>query len=199
MEPPVVSITHAKSTVSAGIATMLFACNGDIFANTNRRVATVLITDYAGGLAAAWERRARGSTVPGIIVVTDRVREWELRIALDSGVDCILTEHCDAGELAAALACTQCGRGYLSASIAERARASLRLKQLTHRERQVLQMVGKGLCNKSIARALGIAEVTAKRHLQHMMNKLGAQSRTQAVVIGCASGLIDLDEAGYVT
>lgn len=63
---------------------------------------------------------------------------------------------------------------------------------LTARERQVLELVSRGLPNKGIARALGISENTAKFHLASLMTKLGAASRTEAVTIGARRGLIVL-------
>jgi DNA-binding NarL/FixJ family response regulator len=192
-----VSVSHGKPTVSAGIRSILSRSPDHSIAVVSAGTAhhdpsAIVITDYEGGLAAARERYCRRDERPRVIVVTDRIREWELRTALDSGIDGILTENCDSGELIEALDCIRRGVPYLSASIAERAKASLRRQKLTDRERQVLELVGKGLCNKSIAKGLGIAEVTAKIHLQHMMGKLGAHSRTQAVVIGNSLGLLDL-------
>jgi DNA-binding NarL/FixJ family response regulator len=61
---------------------------------------------------------------------------------------------------------------------------------LTPRELQVLQLVAQGLPNKSIARALGISENTAKFHVASLSGKLGASSRTEAVTLAARRGLI---------
>ena len=53
---------------------------------------------------------------------------------------------------------------------------------LTPREREVLQLLAEGLPNKSIADRLAISEHTVKFHVNALMGKLGAQSRTEAVV-----------------
>jgi ATP/maltotriose-dependent transcriptional regulator MalT len=56
------------------------------------------------------------------------------------------------------------------------------LECLTRREREVLELMGDGLTNGEIARRLYIAESTAKRHVHHVLAKLGVRSRLQAVL-----------------
>jgi RNA polymerase sigma factor (sigma-70 family) len=57
------------------------------------------------------------------------------------------------------------------------------LEALTDRERQILEMVSRGMQNKNIASALGLSEYTVKIHLHHIITKLGAHNRTQAAAI----------------
>lgn len=61
---------------------------------------------------------------------------------------------------------------------------------LTRREREVLRILGEGLPNRGIARRLGIAEKTVKNHLASIFVKLGAQGRTQAVLLAIRMDLI---------
>ena len=63
---------------------------------------------------------------------------------------------------------------------------------LTPRERDVLQLMAKGLPNKLIAVRLSISQHTAKFHVSAIMTKLGAASRTEAVTIGARRGLLIL-------
>jgi len=63
---------------------------------------------------------------------------------------------------------------------------------LTPREMQVLQHMAEGLPNKQIARELGISPNTVKFHVNAILSKLGAQSRTEAVVRATRAGLIAL-------
>jgi DNA-binding NarL/FixJ family response regulator len=63
---------------------------------------------------------------------------------------------------------------------------------LTERELEVIHLVAEGLPNKQIAHKLGISEHTVKFHLNALMGKLGAQSRTEAVVRATRLGLIAL-------
>ena len=61
---------------------------------------------------------------------------------------------------------------------------------LTPREQEVLQLLAEGLPNKAIASQLNISEHTVKFHVNAIMGKLGAQSRTEAVTRATRAGLI---------
>jgi DNA-binding NarL/FixJ family response regulator len=63
-------------------------------------------------------------------------------------------------------------------------------EELTPRETEVLQLLAEGLPNKTIAHRLDISEHTVKFHVNAIMGKLGAQSRTEAVVRATRLGLI---------
>ena len=63
---------------------------------------------------------------------------------------------------------------------------------LTERESEVLQLVAEGLTNKAIARQLHISDHTVKFHVNAVMTKLNAQSRTEAVVRATRMGLLRL-------
>lgn len=64
------------------------------------------------------------------------------------------------------------------------------IEDLTPRESEVLQLLAEGLSNKAIARRLGISDHTVKFHVNAIMTKLAAQSRTEAVVRATRLGLI---------
>lgn len=63
---------------------------------------------------------------------------------------------------------------------------------LTNREQEVLRLLAQGLTNKAIAHQLGITEHTVKFHVNAIMGKLDAQSRTDAVIRATRAGLISL-------
>jgi DNA-binding NarL/FixJ family response regulator len=63
---------------------------------------------------------------------------------------------------------------------------------LTPREEEVLKLLAEGMTNRAIGRVLNISEHTAKFHIQALMGKLGAQSRTEAVVRATRMGLLTL-------
>ncbi len=64
------------------------------------------------------------------------------------------------------------------------------VEPLTSRELEVLRLLADGLPNKTIARRLGISEHTVKFHVNAILGKLGAASRTEAVVRATRLGLI---------
>ena len=76
----------------------------------------------------------------------------------------------------------------------KRSEAAKKLSEeaLSEREIEVLGHVAAGNRNRDIAGKLFIAEETVKVHLRHIMDKLGAQGRTQAVTIAVLRGIIHL-------
>jgi DNA-binding NarL/FixJ family response regulator len=77
-----------------------------------------------------------------------------------------------------------------AASPVQPADSAAPLEPLTPRELEVLQLLAEGLPNKAIARRLDISDHTVKFHVNAILGKLGAQSRTEAVVRATRLGLI---------
>ncbi len=65
-------------------------------------------------------------------------------------------------------------------------------EDLTAREIEVLRKIASGNRNRDIAELLFISEETVKVHIKHVMEKLGARDRTQAVAIAVRRGIIQL-------
>ena len=65
--------------------------------------------------------------------------------------------------------------------------------QLTARERELLAFVVQGLSNKAIARKMAISENTVKYYMKNILQKLGAQNRTEAAAHALRTGLVSLD------
>ena len=61
---------------------------------------------------------------------------------------------------------------------------------LTGREQDVMDLVAAGLCNKEVARRLGIALGTVKAHVRVVLDKLGVSTRVQAVIVARQRGLV---------
>jgi DNA-binding NarL/FixJ family response regulator len=69
-------------------------------------------------------------------------------------------------------------------------RAAPLLPHLSKREMQVLRLMACGLSTKEIAENLGVSPVTARNHITHVVSKLGAANRLQAVVYASQQRLI---------
>lgn len=65
------------------------------------------------------------------------------------------------------------------------------LRQLTHRELEVLSLLARGWSNQSIARELSVAEVTVRSHVSHIFDKLDVSNRTEAALHALRSGLVE--------
>ena len=185
-----VLVEHADPLVYAGLLTTLrrepefdVRCASDAADGP----AEVIVTDYAAGLRRAVESR-RG---PRVLIVTPNDREHEIRIALESGVHGYLLLGRPVEELAEAVRTLGRGLRYLALEVSQRMADSLTREQLTGRETQVLRLLARGLCNKSIAQQLDIGLGTVKAHVRGILAKLEASSRTEVVSIAVQRGLIE--------
>jgi len=80
-----------------------------------------------------------------------------------------------------------------SAVFEQRTRPAEEIEQaLTHRELEVMQQLAAGRTNRDIASILGITEHTVKFHVNSILEKLGAESRTEAVVRAARLGIVVL-------
>ena len=64
------------------------------------------------------------------------------------------------------------------------------IEQLTPREYEVLKLVAEGLSNSEIGRELVLSEATIKTHVSHVLNKLDARDRVQAVIMAYEAGIV---------
>ena len=62
---------------------------------------------------------------------------------------------------------------------------------LTQREREILQLLADGMSNADVAGQLFISQETVKSHVRHILTKLEADTRTQAVAIALREAMID--------
>jgi len=122
----------------------------------------------------------------------------EATTVLRSGAHGLMPRDADGAKLSAALVAVARGLRVFAAEFARPFSPSAGntpadlVEPLTPRELEVLQLVAEGLPNKSIARALDISEHTVKFHINALLGKLNASSRTEAVVRATRAGLIML-------
>jgi DNA-binding NarL/FixJ family response regulator len=154
-----------------------------------------LVMPRLDGVAAM---RALRERVPGarVIVLTSFLDDDKLLPALRAGAAGYLLKNAQPQELARAVRAAHAGEALLDPVVAARLVDALAgqadpLGQLTPREREVLELIGRGFPNKRIAHELGITEKNVKTHVGHVLAKLGVTDRTQAAVVAVRAGLID--------
>jgi DNA-binding NarL/FixJ family response regulator len=153
----------------------------------------VLICDYDSGMESVRQQCLRASMTPrapGVVIVTWCDSEADVRAALQAGIGGYLMCNCSLHQLVEAVRCVERGMPYLCELAAARVAKSLTRTPLTLRESEILQLMASGLPNKRIASQLGIALGTVKAHAKAIMDKLGANSRTEATVIAAQRGLL---------
>jgi DNA-binding NarL/FixJ family response regulator len=185
-DPIRVRIRHADPLIAAGTAAALAGQPG-IDLRDGGSDADVLVADYDA--AIVWLGDARSPRI-GVLVLSWRDGEAEIRRALQCGARGYLLGRCSLDELAAAVRNVGSGRQHLCAAAAQRLAQSLRCTPLTARETEVLRLMALGLPNKRIASRLTIALGTVKAHIQAILAKLEARSRTEAAVIADQRGLL---------
>jgi len=121
--------------------------------------------------------------------------EGQAAEALGAGARGVVRRDAGAARLAAAVRAVAEGLMVLDAVAAEsvlrpRPAAPATVEHLTPREQEVLQLLAQGLSNKLIAVRLGISDHTVKFHVNAILGKLGAQSRTEAIAQAARLGLV---------
>ena len=155
----------------------------------------------AHGFSALVHLRALHPQLP-IVVVSAREEPAVMRRALDHGAIGFIPKSADAKTLGEAISSVLEGDRWAPpaalnapATAADEHDAAHRLRDLTPQQFRVLQMLGSGLLNKQIAFDLGVSEATIKAHVTAILRKLGANNRTQAVLI---AGRLALDPSAIV-
>lgn len=132
--------------------------------------------------------------VPVLALVPDEAHAGE---ALAAGARAVLFRDADGPSLLAALQALLRGLVVLDETLLDTLRPRVAsgeppAEALTPRELEVLQLLSEGLANRRIAERLGIGERTVKFHVNAILGKLGAASRTEAVVVAARLGLVTL-------
>jgi DNA-binding NarL/FixJ family response regulator len=127
-----------------------------------------------------------------IIVLTTFEGDVEIQRALEAGARGYMLKSMPPRELLEVIRQVHAGKKRVPAEVASSLAEHLSDEALTTREIDVLRHVAGGNRNRDIAEQLYISEETVKVHVKHIMEKLGANDRTQAVAIAVRRGIIQL-------
>jgi DNA-binding NarL/FixJ family response regulator len=186
---PDIRLVQSVETVDAAVAA-LSRYNPDIV------LVDVRLRDEDGLSAIGTLLAAR----PGVRIVVFSAYDVDEYVfgAIRAGARGYLLKGAASGELALALRKVFAGESYLSPSLSAKLVDEMQARQhgsrlLTARQVMVLRLMAAGLSNREIAGSLAISERTVKFHVTSILNKLGADNRTQAVALAGRRGILPLE------
>jgi DNA-binding NarL/FixJ family response regulator len=198
--PPRLLVVGEDALARAGLRALAEAAGLHVAADVPPAEAEDVGEDEAD--AAAWDVGARGaldglrglsSRLPVVAVLWSDEQAGE---ALAAGARAVLLRDRVEDRLLPAVTAAAAGLVALDEGLAEsvlRPRptpAPALAEPLTPREVEVVQLLAEGLTNRRIGERLGISEHTAKFHVNAILGKLGAQSRSEAVAQAARLGLV---------
>jgi len=127
-----------------------------------------------------------------VIMLTTFEGDVEIQRSLEAGARGYLLKSMPPKELVEGIRLAHTGRKCIPPELAAHLAEHLGDESLTDREIEVLRHIAGGNRNRDIAERLFISEETVKVHIKHIMEKLGASDRTQAVAIAVRRGIIQL-------
>ncbi|MDR1427460.1 MAG: response regulator transcription factor [Bifidobacteriaceae bacterium] len=159
--------------------------------------------DGLAATAAITAAKTSEDSPPRILILTTFDHDDYVYEALASGASGFMLKDASARELIAAVKVVASGDGLLAPSVTKRLIAQFAMRRregraadpavlarLTARELDVLREIARGLSNMEIAARLYLSEQTVKTHVGHVLAKLGARDRTQAVVFAYENGVV---------
>jgi DNA-binding NarL/FixJ family response regulator len=127
-----------------------------------------------------------------IIILTTFEGDVEIQRALEAGARGYLLKNMPPSEMVEVIRQVHAGKKRVPPEVGARLAEHMSDEDLTVREIDVLRRIAGGNRNRDIAELLFISEETVKVHIKHIMDKLGAQDRTQAIAIAVRRGIIQL-------
>jgi DNA-binding NarL/FixJ family response regulator len=163
----------------------------------NREVDLVLLDltmPGVQGFSGLLYLRAQFPEIP-VVIVSAHEDPAVIRRAIEFGASGFVPKSLGTDQIGAALRAILSGGTWIPPDIdlsasedRETAELVRRLASLTPQQIRVLMMVSEGLLNKQIAYELGVSEATVKAHVSAILQKLGVDSRTQAVIAASKIG-----------
>jgi DNA-binding NarL/FixJ family response regulator len=199
------ALLHVLNQLDSNII-VLEAANAEeaaqLISHTRNLDLILLDIDLPGvdGLTALPGLREMAPTVP-IVVLSGSEASQHVKLALDNGTAGYIPKSCSSHEMLAALRIVFQGDIYIPPKLLGKLGASALFlgvtddnkpsqTLLTSRQIEVLELMARGLPNKSIAKTLNVAEGTVKLHVAAILRALGTHNRTQAVTEASRLGLV---------
>ena len=143
------------------------------------------------GIQTVQAIRRQSPSARAIILSTYDTDE-DIYRSLEAGAKAYLLKDVDQSVLLQTIRAVHAGQRPVAPQVGAKLAGRIGYAELSDRERDVLRLLVQGLSNQEIAGALFIAESTVKFHVNHILSKLNAADRTQAVIIALKRGLASL-------
>jgi DNA-binding NarL/FixJ family response regulator len=127
-----------------------------------------------------------------VVMLTTFEGDVEIQRALQAGARGYLLKNMPPSEILDVIRHVHAGKKRVPPQVAAQIAEHMSDEDLTAREVEVLRQIAGGNRNRDIAEILFISEETVKVHIKHIMDKLGAKDRTQAIAIAVRRGIIEL-------
>lgn len=183
-DDPSVLKALARLLRAAGLTVATFSAAGEVLAYLEGGAAGCVVLDLRMPEVDGLELQAllgRADDLLPIVFLSGHGDVQSSVQAMKAGAIDFLTKPCDEERLLAAVAQALARNRQARAARAERETLRVRFDRLTRRERQVCELVARGLLNKQVAFALGSAEKTVKVHRARVMQKLEVESLAELV------------------
>ena len=161
-----------------------------LFPYVARKNAPARLPDF-GGIDAMIAIKAEFPNAR-IIMLTTFEGDVEVQRALEAGANGYLLKNIPSSELLHAVRQVHAGKKQIPQELAAQLVEHMGDQNLSAREMEVLKRVAQGNRNRDIGELLSISEATVKVHMKHIMEKLGAKDRTDAIAIAVRRGIIHI-------
>ena len=128
-----------------------------------------------------------------IILLTTYDGSEDIYRGMRAGAKAYLLKDVSREELLECIRSVHEGKTEISPAVATRLANRVARKDLTSREMEVLRLMATGKSNKEIGAALNVSEGTVKVHVNHILQKLGVESRTEAATVALKRGIVGLE------
>lgn len=182
-----IAVAHSQPLLAAGLAQVLLGWGHQLLPWPVAAGRPDLLV--ADGRTAA---EALAQSTPGcrVLAIESVWRAGAARELLAAGALACLQAGCTLAQLAEGLASAGSGRRYLCPAVAALLVDDVCPVALTPREQDVLRLLCEGLDNKTIGRQLGLALTTVKSHVQALLAKSAARSRTEMAALALRGGWV---------
>jgi DNA-binding NarL/FixJ family response regulator len=127
---------------------------------------------------------------PRVVILSNFEFDEEIYRAVEAGAMAYLGKDTSRDEIIIAIKAVHAGRTHFPKRIEERLEERKQRHGLSAREVEILELLSRGLTNKTIGQALGISKFTVRNHVNRILEKLEVCDRTEATTVAIGQGIL---------